>query len=158
MTYWKPLVALLLAIGLFAGGYYAGHHFESLSASAKLSELQAHDAEELAKAQADARSKEQLAADTLAHIQAQNEQDKADAQAQYEKDVADLRSGNLRLRKQWTCPADPGVSGNPSGTGQPDAEAITREQLAAEIVRLGAEYDAWVKALQDIVKADRGQK
>ena len=112
----------------------------------------------MAKAEAYARAKEQLAADTLAGIQKQNEQDKANAQAQYEKDLAALRAGTLRLRKQWQCPADPGLPKTSPGAGQPDAAAITKEKLAAEIVRLGAEYDAWIKALQDIVKSDRSNQ
>ena len=112
----------------------------------------------MAKAEADARAKEQLAADTLAGIQKQNEQDKADAQAQYEKDLAALRAGTLRLRKPWQCPADTGVPKASPGTSKPDEDAVTKEQLAAEIVRLGAEYDAWVKALQDIVKSDRSNQ
>lgn len=120
--------------------------------------MREEDANALAKAEADARAKEQLAADTLAGIQKQNEQDKADAQARYEKDVSDLRAGTLRLRKQWQCPSDPGMPQATAGTGKPDGDTATREQLAAEIVRLGAEYDAWVKALQDIVKADRSQQ
>ena len=126
-----------------------------MSYELKLSKLREDDANELAKAQADARAKEQLAADTLADIQKQNEQDKADAQSQYEKDLAALRAGTLRLRKPWQCPADSSVPKTSPGSAQPDADAITKEQLAAEIVRLGAQYDAWIKALQDIVKSDR---
>jgi hypothetical protein len=45
-----------------------------------------------------------------------------------------------------------------TGPGKPDEDAVTKEQLAAEIVRLGAEYDAWVTALQDIVKSDRSNQ
>lgn len=112
----------------------------------------------MANAEADARAKEQLAADTLAGIQNKYEQDKADAQSQYEKDLAALRAGNLRLRRQWQCPADSGVSKAAPGSGKPDADTVTKEQLAAEIVRLGAEYDAWIKALQDIVKSDRSNQ
>lgn len=157
MTYWKPIAALVLVVLLFGGGYASGHHFALLSAAVKLSAIQADDAQALARAEADARAKEQLAADTLAHIQAQNEQDKADAQAQYEKDVADLRAGNLRLRKQWQCPST-SVSGAPASPGEPDAAADQRNKDAADLVRNAADADAQIRALQDIVKADRGQK
>jgi hypothetical protein len=44
MSYWKPIAALLLVVLLFGGGYAAGHHFASLDAAVKLSDLQAKDA------------------------------------------------------------------------------------------------------------------
>jgi hypothetical protein len=98
-----------------------------------------------------------LAADTLAHIQEQNERDKANAQAQYEKDVADLRSGVIRLRRKWQCPAT-SVPGTPASPGEPDAAADDRAESAARVVRAAAEADATIRALQDIVKADRSMK
>lgn len=72
MIQWKAIAAfVLLALVVGAGlGCYAGYHMGSLSANAKLAVMKADDAKALAKAESDARANEQLAADTLNHIQA----------------------------------------------------------------------------------------
>lgn len=155
---WVKVAAILLAVVcLFGGGYYAGHHVAALNAQVEISKINARVESDRLKAEQEARAKEQLAADTLAHIQDQNEQDRADAQAQYEKDVADLRAGNLRLRKQWQCPST-SVPGTTSGSGEPDAAADQRAADAANLVRIAADADAQIKALQQIVITDRSMK
>lgn len=68
--------------------------------------------------------------------------------------MADLRSGALRLRKQWSCPAT-SVPGTPASSGESDAAAEQRNKDAADLVRNAADADAQIRALQDIVKADR---
>lgn len=155
---WVKVAAILLAVVcLIGGGWYVGHYQASLAYELKISKIQTADAQALATAQADARAKEQLAADTLAQIQDQYEQDKANAQADYDRTVADLRAGNLRLRKQWQCPST-SVPGAATGSGQPDAAADQRAADAANLVRIAADADAQIKALQQIVITDRSVK
>ena len=98
-----------------------------------------------------ARNQEHAKAEQIAAIADQYEQDKANAQKAADRTIADLRAGNLRLQNRWRgC-----VSGAPAAPGEPDAAAADREQGAADIVRASAEADATIRALQDIVKADR---
>lgn len=98
---------------------------------------------------------ERAKSQALANIATQYEKEKADAQAVAVRTIADLRAGNLRLRKLWTCPPPIATSGEPAASGEPDGEAELREQGAADLVRLAAEADAQIRGLQAVVRADR---
>jgi prophage endopeptidase len=74
-----------------------------------------------------------------------------------DRTIADLRSGALRLQRQWTCPT---VAAGEAATGSAgaDEDARLREQGAADLVRLLDEADAQVRGLQSTVTADRAVK
>jgi hypothetical protein len=138
--------AFLLAIA--AGGFFL-HHSGYVSGVA---EQQAITAKHDAAAALAAQQHEQAEQARIAKVAEQYEQDKADAQADYDRNLADLRSGQLRLRKQWTCPRLPSAS---ASTGQPDGEAKQREQDASDLVRIAAEADAQIRGLQAALMAER---
>ncbi len=83
---------------------------------------------------------QKLAAATTAHLQ-----EKAHAKQEYDRTIADLRSGQRQLRERFTCPAPAGVPtlgapGSDGGEGRglltEDAEfLISESQRADEIVR-----------------------
>lgn len=68
-----------------------------------------------------------------------------------DKIIADLRSGNARLRKHWgnSCP-----STSPS-TGSFDEDARLRAIDTGNLIRAGSDCDATISALQTIITNDR---
>lgn len=118
--------------------------------------MQTRYAEAQAKAEADARAKEQSNAAAIAAIDARHAQELKDAQAKSDAVVADLRDGSLRLRREWAgCEAAAGVSETLASTAKLDAAAASRAKSAATIVRIGADADAQIRALQAVIKAER---
>lgn len=104
-----------------------------------------------ADAQIAARKAEAEKAQAIATIAGKYEQDKREADEAQKRLVADLRAGNLRLQNRWRgCVSDVAAT-----AAERDAATADREQGAADIVRAAAEADATIRALQEIVKADR---
>lgn len=103
-----------------------------------------------------AKDKESADREHFAQVEAQYEKDKNDAVAK-ERAVADgLRRGALRLRKEWRCPADDRAEAA-AVAGQPDEGAGLRAALAGAVVRVGADADAHVRGLQELLKAERAK-
>ena len=72
--------------------------------------------------------------------------------------IAGLRAGTLRLREQWRgCTAAAGVPGTAASTAGPDAAAEQRSEGARDLVRIAAEADAQIRALQAVIRADRAK-
>jgi hypothetical protein len=150
-------IALLLAL---AGGSWCLHHrWFSDGYQAKAAEVAKQDA----KAKADADKRETAMRDAYNALANRYEQDKADAQATHDRDVAALHAGTLKLQDRWTCPGVPSPS---IASRERDAAATQaladRTAAAIEIVSIGydadkreADLDAQVKALQGILQADR---
>lgn len=159
LLYWKQAVGVALL--LFVLGF--AYHLGGANGRAKLAECRAQAEKtvaEMARAEADLQAKyrkaEQDKATALAGVAQQNEQDRADAQDAYERDVANLRAGNLRLQQRWqasesTCR----VSGAAASAAVADAAAADREASAARIVRAARDADAQIRGLQAVVREDR---
>lgn len=82
----------------------------------------------------------------------QHEKDKANAIATQNRTITDLRAGNLRLREQWRgcVSASSQAAGDQGGA---DAAAELRAKGASDLVRITADADAQVRALQAIIRA-----
>ena len=110
----------------------------------------------LGKAQADAqiaaRKAEQEKAQAIAAIDAQHEKELADAKAARDRTIGDLRAGNRKLRDEW---AGCNVSGTAAGSGEPDDAAERRISGAGRAFEAVDDDAAKIRALQEIVKADR---
>ena len=152
---WGAAVALLVA------AFYAGHHVAAQAGQINLAAVtQAnaksaqHVAELATKASEAARAAEHKQAVAFDAIANQYEQDKAHADADQARLVADLRAERVRLRPVWRCPAA-GVPGASARAGERDAEAADRAESAARIVRAAADADAQIRALQAILTAER---
>ncbi len=121
-----------------------------------LAHVQRDAAQQVAVAEAKARQVEQDRAEAVAQVADAYEKGKADAQAKADRVVADLRAGNVRLRQHWqgaiaTCD----VSRDSAAALAAEREAELRAESASRIVRIGAEADAKVRALQDAYEALR---
>lgn len=100
-----------------------------------------------------ARAREQAQAQEMAAIAAELEAQRKQGYEARDKVISDLRAGNLRLRKHWQgCPRLPDTSAAP---GSGDADAGLRETGAGDLVRLGAEADAIIRACQAVILSDR---
>lgn len=109
-----------------------------------------------AKAQADARAREQAHAAEMMAITTRQAQELQDAKANGDRVAADLRAGNLRLRQQWRgCEAAGGVPAAGAGVARADGADERRAESAGDLVRIAAEQDARIRALQAVIKADR---
>lgn len=89
------------------------------------------------------------------YVIALNHQKELDnAEAKRSRVLADVLAGNLRLQDHWRgC-----LSGAPhtSATGSAaDADAQRRAAGAADLVRIGAEFDAYARACQSQLAAER---
>ena len=146
---WRATVfALATVVALTATGVQTARLHYQEDRNAKL-------AAALGKAQADAqvaaRKAEAEKAQAIAAIADRYEQDKREADEAQKRLVADLRAGNVRLQDRWRgC-----VSGIAATAAERDAAAADREASAARIVRAARDADDQIRALQDIVKADR---
>lgn len=81
----------------------------------------------------------------FAQIAAQHIKDIENAKAKADRIAADLRAGNIKLRKHWRgC----STAKTPADTARVDEETRLRETDAAENVRDAAEADSWITALQ----------
>lgn len=146
------LIVLALMLGVYAKGFHDGSEkgaVELARQSAKTADDAAKRARQSVAAIQAARAREQSWADKFAHADATHEEDMRRAQADYDRTVADLRAGNLRLRAQWRCPmsAPAGVDHGGSG-GAGDWQAS-----AGRIVRAAEQCDAQVRRLQSKLKA-----
>jgi hypothetical protein len=103
-----------------------------------------------------ARKAEQGKAAEIAGIAEQYEQDKVDAKADSDRAVADLRNGNTRLRQLWQAErATDSLSDAATATRHADEITRLREEAVGRIRGIGAEADAQIRGLQEVVKADR---
>jgi hypothetical protein len=104
-------------------------------------------------ASAQARMTERNQTIALAVIAERYEREKRDgAQAAYDRALADVRGGRVRLRGPWACPLpDAGAT-----AAERDAAARLREEAASRIVRIGAEADAQLRACQSLVRQYTG--
>lgn len=99
---------------------------------------------------------ERRRADEMAAIAKDYEEQRDAAAVEHDRIVADLRSGNLRLRKLWQASAATAELSQAVATAaQPDEGAADREQGAADLVRAADECDAQVRGLQQVIEADR---
>lgn len=124
-------------------------------------------AADLAIARADAerlaRQAERNSALAMAAIDKAYQQGQADGKAQADRTIADLRSGNARLRERFTCPPAGNDMPDPTGTtGRSDAgEARGLQRDDAEfLIRYAERADEVVRQLQAcqaIIQQDRQQ-
>jgi hypothetical protein len=143
-------------LALLVGAYALGRDHGGDRVQAKFDQHMAADAKAEAKALADARKAEQAKAAELAAIDEKHQRTLADAKAAHDRDVADLRAGNIKLRSHWQgCQATGRVSGAATSASLADAAEQLREASAARIIGIGREADAKERALQEVIRAYR---
>lgn len=99
---------------------------------------------------------ERAKAQVMATIANQHEQDKADDQAAYRRDLAGLRAGNLKLRSHWQgCQATAAVSGTAASAALADAAEQLRAADTAALIAIGRAADTKDRAQRAVIEADR---
>lgn len=147
---WLAILIAFAALGL----YMLGRHDGAEKQEAKTAKVQAKfDAykTEVQKAVAirltQNKIKEAEDRKVFAEIAEQYKKDIADAKAKGNRIAADLRAGNIKLRKQWQgCST---AAKGAADTGGVDENARLREESAGRIIGNAAEADSWITALQD---------
>lgn len=151
---YAALAALLLSA---AGVWYYGHtRFE-----AGIAHQMAITAKQDAKAAAEAQKREDAMRAAYNDLAQRYEQDKAHAQAEHDRAVAEL--GTLRLRDKWACPSVPAATVDSRERDAARTQALAdRTASAVRITRLAyaadqreAELGAQVTALQNILRSER---
>lgn len=100
---------------------------------------------------------EQDKAQALSTIGDKLEEDRTHAETVPAAVVADLRNGNLKLRKQWAACETSRLSSSSASAVERDALAASRDEAAGRIVRIGRDADDQIRACQAVVMADRSQ-
>lgn len=146
------IARLLLLVSV---SFWAGWEWRDRSADVATAEGEQAAAQGEAKAQGSARNAEQATGQTLATIGEKHEQDRQAAEAVPDAVVADLRAGNLRLRREWQGCEARRMSDAAAGAIERDALAASRDALAGDLVRVGRDADDQLRACQAVVQADR---
>lgn len=150
---------------LLAAGWYYGHvRFEAgLAAGYKdrdavqalfTAHLQA-DKAAIAKARADAEADRVKRQNEAVAAKAVFEKEKADALAEKDRVIANLRAGTVRLRHEWQGCQAHSDSADAAGDspGGSDADADLRNTGAGDLVRIGKQADAEVIYLQSLIRS-----
>lgn len=157
-------IKLAILLALLCIAFLAGHRVASNVGALKLAQAQAaHEtalaqvAERALAAEKSARAREQTQAERFAAQAAQYEQDKSHAQADADSTIADLRAGNLRLRREWQGCAERAdhLPEAAAAAGGPDAAAGLRQQGAGDLVRITDQCTAQVRGLQSLLIEER---
>ena len=162
---WVALAAFLAAVAgaslyrVYQWGKSEGDA-EVKAMKAALAEAQAEEAIQKAQESKEARRKEQALADQLAKADAQHVQDLQDAKARSAGTVADLKSGNLKLRKQWqACLSQAGAA--TADPGEVPSDADLRAADIGHLQGIGGSCDAdlkfWQTSWEKAVKAVNAQ-
>jgi len=148
---WYVYAALAAAACALLG--WSARSFYKAGYEAAETRYEAKIAEANAKALQDARAAELKLAQANDAAAQQYERGKQDAQSEADRVVADLRSGNLKLRQQWAGCETSRLSESTASTRELDAEKRRRAESASRIVRAADECDAQVAGLQAVVRA-----
>ncbi len=88
-------------------------------------------------------------------IGTKHEEDRAHAETVPAAVAADLRAGNIRLRREWQGCETQRLSDATAAAIERDALAASRDEAAGRIVRIGRDADDQLRACQAVILADR---
>jgi len=150
------ILLTLLALAVLALGYslWAAERADNRADKAEAAADQAIEA--LSRAN-DIIDTERAKAATLADIGTQHEEDRREAGTVPAAVAADLRAGNLRLRKEWAGCETQRLSDATAAAIERDALAQLRDEAAGDLVRVVRDADNHVRACQAVVTADRSK-
>lgn len=150
-------VHILAGIGLFLLGCLLGREWRDRSADLAESRQEVKQLTGQVEAVQGARQAEQAQGQALADIGARHEEDREAAATVPAAVVADLRAGNISLRKEWAGCETRLLSQAVASTVERDALAAVRAEAAGRIVRIGRDADDQLRACQAVIRADRSQ-
>jgi hypothetical protein len=143
-------LAIVVAVGI--AGYRVGGNHARVEAQVVMDAHLAADREQERLATEAARTREQEMLELQNKVAQEYERGKQNAEIESQRIVAELRSGVLRLRKQWDSCQTGDLPGTATTPGQSNATTGYREESAGRIIRAADECDAQVTGLQDILK------
>lgn len=146
---------ILAGLLLFLAGCLLGREWRDRSADIAAGKQEVVQLTGQVLAEQGARALEQTKGQELAKIGAKHEQDREAAEAVPAAVVADLRAGNLQLRRQWAACETNRVSESAAGIAERDALAELRAKDQGDLVRTGRDADDQLRACQAIVVEDR---
>lgn len=146
---------LVITISLAAVSFWLGWEWRDRSADLSVSLIETKQAAAAVEQVQGARAVEHRQADTMAVIGAKHEEDRAAAPAVADSVVADLRTGDLRLRDGWANCETQRLSDAAAAAIERDAATERRAEFAGAIVRAGRDADDQLRACQAVVVADR---
>lgn len=148
MSYvWGAVALALLALGYHFGGLEAEGDYNELVAAVAAQE--AARANATVQASEDARSREKASQERVERLAAAYEKDKQNAQDSSNRTIDDLRRGNLKLRQHWQAGiATDRLADSAEAARYADELAQLRAEGARDLVRVGEDADAQVRALQ----------
>jgi len=146
---------ILAGLLLFLAGCLLGREWRDRSADIAAGKQEVKQLTGQVLAEQGARALEQAKGQELAQIGAKHEQDREAAEAVPAAVVADLRAGNLQLRRQWAACETNRVSESAAGIAERDALAELRAKDQGDLVRAGRDADDQIRACQAVVIADR---
>jgi len=141
---------------LFLLGAFLGWQWRDKEARAVLEGLYATQSLQLAEAQQQARHIEQQLTQQLHQLEADYVQRQQQIESENRQLVDDLRTGTVRLRKQWqACAATMRLPANPPAAGVADAAPASGsavERDIARIIAIGKQADSRLAACQQTIK------
>ncbi|TDB28418.1 hypothetical protein ATCM_12545 [Stenotrophomonas sp. ATCM1_4] len=150
-------VHIVVGLLLFIAGFFLGREWRDRSADIAAGKQEVKQLTRQVLAEQGARALEQTKGQELAKIGAEHEEDREAAEAIPAAVVADLRAGNLQLRRQWAACETNRVSESAAGAAERDALAELRAKDQGDLVRIGREADDQIRACQAVVRSDRNQ-
>ncbi|WP_125077018.1 hypothetical protein [Pseudoxanthomonas sp. SGT-18] len=151
----RILVAIVIFVAWTAAAFAAGWAWRGDRAEASEAAAQRNDAKAEARAQQGARVAEQATAEALSDIGTELEEERSSAETLPAAVAADLRAGNLRLRREWAGCETQRMSDAAAAAVERDALAASREDLAGALVRVGRDADDQLRACQAVILAYR---
>lgn len=147
---------ILAGLLLFLAGCLLGREWRDRSADLAESRKEVAESRAETAAHVAARTAEHEQANKLAEIGAKHEEERAAAPVVADAVVADLRAGNLRLRREWAGCETKLLSQASAAAVERDALAQLREEAAGAAVRIGREADDQLRACQAVVRTYDG--
>ena len=150
------LLLVLLLVAIAAALLYRGNALDAQARDAtsqqRLTTLQSQLEDERS-----ARDTEHTQATVMAQIGDEHEHDREASASIPAAVVADVHSGNLRLRNDLATCHTARLSEAVSGAVERDASAQLRAEVAGDLVRIGRDADNHVRACQRVIGVLTGQ-
>lgn len=143
---------ILAGLLLFLAGCLLGREWRDRSAELKESRQEVKQLAGQVEAVQGARQAEQTQGHALADIGAKHEEDREAAATVPAAVVADLRAGNVRLRREWAGCETQRLSEASAAAVERDALARLRDEATGAAVRVVRDADDHVRACQAVIR------
>ena len=145
------LAVVAMLVGAYRWAYGNGANAERVRTEQVIAEFHAAEAE----AQAKARQAEREKVERIAEIEAWQASERERIESEAEILAADLRAGNLRLRREIAAYATRDLSRDAATTRELEGAAERGAELVAAAVGIGAKCDARIDALIEAYEVNR---